>query len=131
MHDVGAVLPRGPRPIAGPRLPLPDRSARMTKLPHIATMADLRREIDRVDAALVDLLAERTAMIDRAIELKPGEGLPARIETRVEEVVEKVRARAEAAGLPPELAEALWRDMMEFFIAREERVLGKQGDGGE
>lgn len=102
----------------------------MTKLPHIATMAELRLEIDRLDAALVDLLAERTAMIDRAIELKPGEGLPARIETRVEDVVTKVRARAEAAGLPPELAETLWREMMEFFIAREESVLGK-GDDGE
>jgi len=102
----------------------------MTKLPHIATMAELRLEIDRLDAALVDLLARRTAMIDRAIELKPGEGLPARIETRVEDVVTKVRTRAVAAGLPPELAETLWREMMEFFIAREESVLGK-GDDGE
>ncbi len=102
----------------------------MTRLPQIATMAELRLEIDRLDAALVDLLAERTAMIDRAIELKPGEGLPARIEARIEDVVTKVRARAIAAGLPPELAETLWREMMEFFIAREEDVLGK-GDDGE
>ncbi|MBC7138381.1 MAG: chorismate mutase [Defluviimonas sp.] len=101
----------------------------MTKLPQIATMAELRLEIDRLDAALVDLLAERTAMIDRAIELKPGEGLPARIESRVEDVLAKVRARAEAAGAPPELVEVLWREMMEFFIAREESVLGR-GDGG-
>ncbi|AMY70772.1 chorismate mutase [Frigidibacter mobilis] len=102
----------------------------MTRLPQIATMAELRLEIDRLDAALVDLLAERTAMIDRAIELKPGEGLPARIESRVEDVVAKVRARAIVAGLPPDLAETLWREMMEFFIAREESVLGK-GDDGE
>jgi len=102
----------------------------MTRLPQITTMAELRLEIDRLDAALVDLLAERTAMIDRAIELKPGEGLPARIETRVEDVVAKVRARAMVAGLSPDLAETLWREMMEFFIAREESVLGK-GDDGE
>ena len=102
----------------------------MTKLPQITTMAELRLEIDRLDAELVDLLAQRTAMIDRAIELKPGEGLPARIQSRVEDVVAKVRARAVAVGLPPELAEKVWREMMEFFIAREEDVLGK-GDDGE
>ena len=66
-----------------------------------ATMAELRAEIDRVDAALVALLAERAGYIDRAAELKAALGWPARIEARVEEVVANVRARAEARGLPP------------------------------
>lgn len=94
---------------------------------HIATMAELRSEIDALDARLVDLLADRARLIERAIELKPGEGLPARIEARVEDVAAKVRDRAGAAGLDPRLADAIWRLMMEFFIAREEEVLGPEG----
>jgi isochorismate pyruvate lyase len=72
---------------------------------------------------MIDLRAER-ALIDRAIELKPGEALPARIETRVEEVVGKVRAEARAEGLDPDLIEALWRRLIDWSIAREEQVLG-------
>lgn len=89
------------------------------------TMAVLRRQIDTLDAELVALLAARAGYIDRATELKPGEGLPARIEARVEEVVANVRARSAEAGLDPELAEALWRQLIDWSIAREERVLGR------
>lgn len=90
-------------------------------------MAELRVEIDRIDAALVELLTYRQGMIDRAIGLKPGEGLPARISARVEDVVSKVRAAAAASGLDADLAERVWREMMDGFIAREEAVLGQDG----
>ncbi|MEI4487701.1 chorismate mutase [Frigidibacter sp. MR17.14] len=92
----------------------------------IASMAELRAEIDAIDRSLVEILARRQRMIDRAIELKPGEGLPARIETRVEDVVTKVRSKASETGLDADVAEKLWRTMMEDFIAREERVLGSE-----
>lgn len=88
-------------------------------------MAELRAEIDALDAGIVALLARRVGYIDRAAELKPAEGLPARIEARVEAVVAKVRARAGAEGFDPALAEAMWRLMIEWSIAREARVLGE------
>ena len=90
-----------------------------------ASMAELRVEIDRLDRALVALLADRAGYIDRAAELKPAEGLPARIDARVEDVTAKVRAAAEARALDPDLIEDLWRRLMEWSIAREERVLGR------
>ena len=62
------------------------------------TMADIRAEIDRLDEELVALFAERVAYIDRAAEIKAGVGLPARINSRVEEVVANVRRHAEAAA---------------------------------
>jgi isochorismate pyruvate lyase len=88
-------------------------------------MADLRAEIDALDCALVDLLAQRSRYIERAIALKPAEGLPARIEDRVTQVIDNARARAIHAGLSPELAEKLWTVMVDHFIAQEEEVLGK------
>jgi len=89
------------------------------------TMAELRSEIDRLDSDLVALFAERTRYIDRAAEIKTGMGLPARIETRVEEVVANVRGHALAHGLPPDKIEKLWRKLIDWSIAREETTLGK------
>lgn len=89
------------------------------------TMTDIRAEIDRLDRALVGLLAERAAYIDRAAAVKTGTNLPARIDERVEEVVTNVRAHAQAEGLPPDLVEEFWRRLIDWSIAREEAVLGK------
>jgi len=94
------------------------------KASECSTMAELRAEIDRIDTGLVELIAERITYIDRAAELKPGLGLPARIDDRVEEVVAKVRASAVARGVDPDLAEALWRRLIDWSIAREEMILG-------
>lgn len=89
------------------------------------TMVELRAEIDRLDAELVALFAQRTGYIDRAVEIKSDVGLPARIDARVEEVVANVRRHAAAHGLPPDKIEKLWRKLIDWSIEREEDVLGK------
>ncbi|AXT26837.1 chorismate mutase [Ruegeria sp. AD91A] len=88
------------------------------------TMQDLRAEIDKLDRQLIEMLVTRASYIDRASQLKPGEGLPARIPERVEEVVQRVRANSDALGMDPDLAEKLWRILIDWSIAREERVIG-------
>lgn len=88
-----------------------------------ADMAELRVQIDRLDAHMVALLARRAAYIDRAAEIKQGVGLPARITARVEEVVANVRAHAQQQGLDADLAETLWRELIEWSIRREEQTL--------
>jgi isochorismate pyruvate lyase len=89
------------------------------------TMADIRAEIDRLDAELVALFAQRTAYIDRAAAIKEQVGLPARIEDRVEQVVANVRRHAVAHGLPPDKLEKLWRKLIDWSIEREEDHLRK------
>ncbi len=101
----------------------------MRDLHEIATMAELRQEIDAFDRLLVAQLARRTAMIDRAVMLKQRESMPARIDARVEAVVANVRTEAERLGWDPALAERMWRAMIEWSIAREERVLGGSTGG--
>ena len=96
----------------------------MRKPADCETMAQLRAEIDRLDLELVRLFADRAAYIDRAAEIKAVADLPARIDTRVEEVVANVRRHAAATGLPPELVEKLWRRLIDWSIAREESRLG-------
>ena len=87
-------------------------------------MTQLRAQIDQIDTALVALLANRAAHIDRAIELKPGEGLPARIKTRVDDVLDRVDTEARLRDLDPNLTRKIWLQLIEWSIAREERVLG-------
>ena len=96
----------------------------MPRAEDCTTMAEIRAEIDRIDAALIAMLAERAGYIDRAADLKAVLDLPARITPRVEEVVANVRRHAAAHGLPPDLAEKLWRRLIDWSIAREESRLG-------
>ncbi len=93
------------------------------ELPPDSAMPALRARIDALDARLVALLAERSALIDEAARIKTRELLPARIHSRVEEVAANARRLADVHGLDPDLAERLWRVMMDHFIAQEDRVL--------
>ena len=88
------------------------------------SMSELRVEIDRIDNALLYLLAERMTYIERAIILKPRENLPARTTDRVAQVVENVRILAVEHGLDADLIERMWRNMIEWAIAHEAKTLG-------
>lgn len=95
------------------------------KLPEdCRNMAELRVAIDALDGQIVEMLSRRAGYIDRAVQLKPAEGMPARIDDRVEEVVSRVRAKAGAIGYDPDLTEAIYRQMIEWSIRREEQTLG-------
>ncbi len=89
------------------------------------SMDDVRHEIDRIDDQLVDLIAERFTYVDRAWQLKnnPAE---ARVPWRIRAVIDKVEARAREKGLPPELAVALWRQMIGWFVQYEEEKLAER-----
>ena len=82
------------------------------------TMAELRAEIDRLDAALVGLLAQRQAYIERAAAIKSSREA-VRDEARVEEVIAKVLAEARAKGLNVSIAEPVWRTLIEYSITHE------------
>jgi len=81
-------------------------------------MEELRVEIDRLDRALVSLLAERQAYIERAAAIKNNRQA-VRDEARIEDVVAKVLAEARAKGLSAAIAEPVWRVLIERSIAHE------------
>lgn len=83
-----------------------------------ATMADVRHEIDRLDRVLVALLAERQSFMDAAARIKGHRGA-VRDEDRINDVLEKVRARASEEGLSLAIAEPVWQVLMERCIAYE------------
>lgn len=92
-------------------------------------MTEVRVEIDRVDTALVDLIAERFGYVERAWQLKLEARQEANVPWRNQQVFDKVRARASEKGLPPDLVEALWRQMVGWFIQYEEEKLRRKLEG--
>jgi isochorismate pyruvate lyase len=86
-------------------------------------MTEVRVEIDRLDAALVDLIAERLGYVERAWQIKLTENAAANVPWRNQQVIDKVRTRAVERGVPPDLVEALWRQMIGWFIQYEEEKL--------
>lgn len=82
------------------------------------TMPELRGEIDCIDRALVQLLAERQRYIERAAYIK-GERALVHDDARIEDVVSKVLAQARLAGLDVRIAEPVWRTLISRCIAHE------------
>jgi isochorismate pyruvate lyase len=89
-------------------------------------LADVRVEIDRCDKALVDLIGERFGYVERAWQIKLGLGQEANVPWRNQQVIDRVRAQAAERGVPPDLCEALWRQMIGWFIQYEEEKLRDQ-----
>ena len=94
------------------------------KLPN--TMADIRKEIDRIDEQLIKLLAERQRFVEKAIIVKKRDGLPVRIPERIDRVIDNARILARAHHVDPAMIEAMWTEMVEWFVAHEERSLDKK-----
>jgi isochorismate pyruvate lyase len=86
-------------------------------------LSQVRIEIDRLDNDLVDLIAERFGYVERAWQIKLGLKQEASVPWRNQQVIDKVRARAVEKGVPPDLCEALWRQMIGWFIQYEEEKL--------
>ncbi len=82
------------------------------------SMAEVRPQIDRLDRRLVRLLSERQRYIERAAEIK-SHRLEIRDEARIADVLAKVTAEAERAGLNVALAQAVWRELIERSISLE------------
>jgi isochorismate pyruvate lyase len=83
-----------------------------------ASMNELREAIDTLDSRLVALLAVRQAYIERAAQLKTGRD-QVRDAERIEEVVAKVIAEGRRSGLSADIAEPVWRTLIEASIRHE------------
>ena len=82
------------------------------------TMLDVRKGVDALDRALVLMLAERQRYMDAAARIK-GERHAVLDTARIEDVVTKVKAAARDAGLSEEIAEPVWRMLIDRCIAYE------------
>lgn len=82
------------------------------------SLAEVREAIDHIDERIAAALRDREQWVRRAAAFKTSESA-VRAPDRVEQVVANARARAAAHGASPDVAEGVYRAMIEAFIALE------------
>ena len=92
------------------------------------SLSEVRQEIDRIDEALLLLLAERCAYVRQVVDFKGREDIID--EKRIEAIIRKQREVAESLEMDGETVAAIWRMMIEQCIAMEEQLF-EQKDGAE
>ena len=98
-----------------------DENSCQTLAQDCTVMDEVRYEIDRIDRLLVALMAERQGYIEAAGRIKDRRD-EVRLEWRIEDVVAKVLASAEAEGLSKRIAEPVWREMIDRCIEHEHEI---------
>jgi len=74
----------------------------------------IRMTIDRLDTAIVTLLAERESSVRKIVKHKTDEDAVRGLD-RVERVIERIKGLAEECGLRPSIAEAVYRTIIYEF----------------
>jgi isochorismate pyruvate lyase len=95
----------------------------VTKLPaDCNSKEDVRAEIDRIDQALLTLLAERHRYVTRMAEIKtdPHE---AHDPARIAAVLAKQRKRAEELDLDEDQAELIWKTLIDWNVNYEKGII--------
>ncbi|MEP6832515.1 MAG: chorismate mutase [Gemmatimonas sp.] len=88
----------------------------------INRLKELRSEIERVDAMLITMVAERTALARAIGEVKAEQGLPVTDPAREAAVVANAARLARDAGLPEEEIRTLYWQLL--ALARQVQVKG-------
>tara|TARA_R110002072_G_scaffold182916_3_gene339171 strand:- start:257 stop:571 length:315 start_codon:yes stop_codon:yes gene_type:complete len=82
------------------------------------SMKEVRAGVDALDRQIVKLIAERSRYMQAAARIKPSRDV-VRDQARIDDVLAKVGAAADAANLPRQIAEPVWRELVEQSIAYE------------
>lgn len=118
------------RPPQQPRSPLsgrtPDSPRAGDRERAAELLAEERRSIDNIDAALVHLLAERFQHTQRVGRLKAAHDLPPADPEREAQQIARLHALAQESGLDPVFAERFMRFIVTEVIRHHERL---RGDG--
>jgi len=95
-------------------------TATMTPEQEKAMLAPYRAKIDGLDNQIVALLGERFGVISDVAKLKAEHGIAPILPYRVEQVVLNARAKAQKAGVDPNLVEKIYRIIIDTACQQEE-----------
>jgi chorismate mutase len=110
-----ALAPRRDPCKRAPGHPAAFGTAAVLKEPSAETLADLRVDIDRIDAAMHELLIERGQIIDRLIAIKARQGGGLAFRPAREAAMMRALAERHRGLLPLETVEGIWRIIISTF----------------
>jgi isochorismate pyruvate lyase len=87
-----------------------------------ASLEEVRTNIDRIDAEILELMAERGTYVAQAAKFKPS-AAAVHDGARVERIIVRIRGLAAEHGLSPDVAEATWRAMIAAFTDYEKTLV--------
>ncbi|WP_210215377.1 chorismate mutase [Pseudoxanthobacter soli] len=116
-----------PAPVsAADQMPVPHGTPQAAGGTCCDSLAEVRQNIDRIDSAILKLMAERGTYVREAGRFKAN-AASVQDDARVARIIAKVRAEAEADGLSPDVAEATYRAMIAAFTEEEKKQVETRG----
>lgn len=82
------------------------------------SIEDVRKEIDRIDNDMIKLIAQRSIYVEQAASLK-NTLQDVKDPERVNKVMENIKALAKQHNLESDIAEKVYRTMLNAFIEQE------------
>ncbi|MDO1449123.1 isochorismate lyase [Rhodocytophaga aerolata] len=90
----------------------------MKKSEECADMGEIRKEIDKIDQQIIQLLGQRFGYVKAASKFKTSE-MSVKAPERLHSMLQQRRIWASEAGLNPEVIEKMYRDLVNYFIEEE------------
>jgi len=94
-------------------------------------LLELRQRLDEIDTGIVDLIAERQAVVTTIAEHKLKTGLPLRHYAREREVIDRGMARAKSRGLDGSVARDILQILIHHSLSNQETHKLVQSDHGQ
>lgn len=96
-----------------------------SKKPHECSNIDeVRHEIDNIDREIIRLLSARTGYVHEVVKYKDGTAKGIEASDRRAAVLRSRREWAEASGFNPDVAEDLYKMLVQHYIDEEMKLVG-------
>ncbi len=80
-----------------------------------------RHQIDRIDTAMLDLLALRFEVVQQVAKIKKAHDIEAYLPVRSQQVIDKCVAQAQKKNIDADLVRAIWTEIINAAVAQEKK----------
>ena len=86
---------------------------------------NIRKELDKIDAKLLDVIKERSILVDQVIKLKKNKK-DIIDKARIRFILKKIKKNSIKAKIDPMITVSIWKEMIKVFIKYEYKNFKKK-----